>query len=255
MDKLNCVVIDDERTAREGVAKYVGQVPYLSLVGKCKSAMELDAVLFDQEVDLLLLDINMPGLSGIDWLKHAYKPPMVIFTTAHREYALEGFELNVVDYLLKPIPFARFSQAVNKAYQQARSKTLEKMGGARVGAVEKGPAAKSPLLEDRYIFIKEDQQTIKIYLRDILYFEAAVDYIFIHTATKRYMTLFSMKQVEQEVEGDHFLRIHRSYIINTHQVKIIEGRQVVIGEVKLPISRNLFPEVYDHLVSNNLWKE
>ena len=240
MDKLNCVVVDDERTAREGIAKYVEQVPYLSLVGKCKSAMELDAVLFEEEVDLLLLDINMPGLSGIDWLKHAHKPPMVIFTTAHREYALDGFELNVVDYLLKPIPFARFSQATKKAYQLT-------------GPIS--PAKKSSNSEDRYIFIKEDQQTIKIYLRDILYFEAAIDYIFIHTATKRHMTLFSMKQVEQEVEGEHFLRIHRSYIINTHKVKMIEGRQVVIGEAKLPVSRNLFPEVYDHLVSNKLWKE
>lgn len=240
MGKLNCVVTDDERAAREGIANYVKQVPYLNLVGKCKSAMELDAVLFEEEVDLVLLDINMPGISGLDWLKHAQKPPMVIFTTAHREYALEGYELNVVDYLLKPISFARFSQAINKAYQLTRKKAVPN---------------KMSIDEDRYIFIKEDQQTIKIYLRDILYFEAAVDYIFIHTAKKRYMTLFSMKQVEQQVEGYHFLRIHRSYIINTHHVKVIEGRQVVIGDTKLQISRNLFQEVYDHLVSNNLWKE
>ena len=182
----------------------------------------------------------MPGLSGIDWLKHSLNPPMVIFTTAHREYALEGFELNVVDYLLKPISFARFSQAVNKAFKLAGSQTSP---------------GKSHKDQDRYIFIKEDQQTIKIYLKDILYFEAAVDYIFIHTKEKRYMTLFSMKQVEQEVEGEPFLRIHRSFIINTHQVKMIEGRQVAIGDKKLSISRNLFQEVYDHLVSKNLWKE
>lgn len=240
MEKLNCVVTDDERTAREGIAKYVQQIPYLNLVGKCKSAMELDAVLFEEETDLVLLDINMPGLSGLDWLKHARKPPMVIFTTAHREYALDGYELNVVDYLLKPISFGRFTQAVNKACQLVKSNA---------------PAKKNPLSEDRFIFIKEDQQTIKIFLRDILYFEAAVDYIFIHTAQKRYMTLFSMKQAEQETAGENFLRIHRSYIINTRHVKMIEGRQVVIGEAKIPISRNLFQEVYDQLVSTNLWKE
>lgn len=240
MEKLNCVVTDDERTAREGIAKYVHQIPYLNLVGKCKSAMELDAALFEEETDLVLLDINMPGLSGLDWLKHARKPPMVIFTTAHREYALDGYELNVVDYLLKPISFGRFTQAVNKACQLVNSKA---------------PAKKNPLNEDRFIFIKEDHQTIKIFLRDILYFEAAVDYIFIHTAQKRYMTLFSMKQAEQETAGENFLRIHRSYIINTRHVKMIEGRQVVIGEAKLPISRNLFQEVYDQLVSTNLWKE
>lgn len=240
MDKLSCVVVDDERTAREGIASYVLQIPYLSLVDKCKSTIELDAVLFKEDVGLVLLDINMPGLTGMDWLKHAQKPPLVIFTTAHREYALDGFELNVVDYLLKPISFARFSQAIKKAYQQEQSKTHVK---------------KTVSDENRFIFIKEDQQTIKIFLRDILYFEAAVDYIFIHTAQKRYMTLFSMNQVEKEVAGLSFLRIHRSFIINTNHVKVIEGRQVIIGNVKLPISRNLFPEVYEQLVSNNLWKE
>ena len=240
MDKLNCVVVDDERTAREGIASYVLQIPYLSLVDKCKSTNELDAVLFKECVDLVLLDINMPGLTGMDWLKHAQKPPMVIFTTAHREYALEGFELNVVDYLLKPISLARFTQAIKKAYQLKHS----------------GNPVKKPVSgEERFIFIKEDQQTIKIFLRDILYFEAAVDYIFIHTAHKRYMTLFSMNQVEKEVAGLSFLRIHRSFIINTNHVKVIEGRQVLIGDVKLPISRNLFPEVYERLVSDNLWKE
>lgn len=240
MDKLSCIVVDDEKTAREGLASYVRQIPYLTLAGKCKSAIELDAALCQEAVDLIFLDINMPGLTGLEWLKHTQKSAMVIFTTAHREYALDGFELNVVDYLLKPISFARFSQAVSKAYNLGQSKM---------------PLRKNAKAEDRYIFIKEDHQTIKIYLRDILYFEAAVDYIFIHTAEKRYMTLFSMKQVEEEVDNYHFLRIHRSYIVNTHQVKIIEGRQVVIGKTKLPISRNLFHEVYDQLVSNNLWKE
>ena len=239
MSKLNCVVVDDEKTAREGISGYVRQIPYLTLVGECKGAIELDELLLKTSVDLVLLDINMPGLTGIDWLKHTQKPPMVIFTTAHREYALDGFELSAVDYLLKPISFARFSQAIKKAYQLSKAMV---------------PASKDPN-EEKYIFIKEDHQTIKLFLREILYFEAAVDYIFIHTENKRHMTLFSMKQVEQELTGHGFLRIHRSYIINTRQVKMIDGRQVVIGKNKLPISRNLFQEVYDQLVSNNLWKE
>src|SRR5690606_637044 len=175
---------------------------------KCKTATELDAVLLEKQVELVLLDINMPGISGVDWLKYSLNPPMVIFTTAHREYALDGFELNVVDYLLKPISFARFSQAVNKAYKLAAPQSA---------------TVKNVKPEDRYIFIKEDQQAIKIFLKDILYFEAAVDYIFIHTAEKRYMTLFSMKQVEQEVEGENFLRIHRSFIVNTRHISMIEG--------------------------------
>lgn len=240
MNKLRCVVTDDEKTAREGVAGYVRQIPYLELVAECKTATELDAVLLEKHVDLVLLDINMPGISGVDWLKYSLNPPMVIFTTAHREYALDGFELNVVDYLLKPISFARFSQAVNKAYKLAAPQSA---------------TVKNVKPEDRYIFIKEDQQAIKIFLKDILYFEAAVDYIFIHTAEKRYMTLFSMKQVEQEVEGENFLRIHRSFIVNTRHISMIEGRQVMIRGKKLPISRNLFQEVYDQLVSKNLWRE
>jgi DNA-binding LytR/AlgR family response regulator len=240
MGKLNCIVVDDEKTAREGIAEYVKQIPYLTLTGTYKSAVELDAALLKEDVDLVLLDINMPGITGLEWLKHAHKPPMVIFTTAHREYALEGYELNVVDYLLKPIALARFSQAVNKAYNLAKTSKS---------------TVKPTRPEERYIFIKEDQHTIKIFLKDILYFEAAVDYIFIHTKEKRYITLFSMKQVEQEVEGEPFLRIHRSFIINTDHVKMIEGRQVVIGDIRLPISRDLFPVVYEQLVSNKLWKE
>lgn len=233
-------MVDDEKTAREGIADYVQQIPFLVLTGKCKGAVELDALLLQQRADIILLDINMPGISGLEWLKHSQKSSMVIFTTAHREYALDGFDLNVIDYLLKPISFARFSQAINKACQVASSRIAP-------WNVEKA--------EDRHIFIKEDQQTIKIYLRDILYFEAAVDYIFIHTVEKRYMTLFSMKQVEQQVEGHHFLRIHRSYIINTHHMKLIEGRELIIGKAKLPISRDLFQSVYDHLVSRHLWRE
>lgn len=240
MNRYNCVVVDDEKTAREGIADYVQQIPFLTLAGKCKSALELDALLLTQKADIILLDINMPGLSGLEWLKRSHQSFLVILTTAHREYALDGFDLNVIDYLLKPISFARFSQAINKACQVASSRLASR---------------DTSNTEDHHIFIKEDQQTIKIYLKDILYFEAAVDYIFIHCSDKRYMTLFSMKQVEQEVEGHHFLRIHRSYIINTHHVKLIEGRELVIGKVKLPISRDLFQSVYDHLVSNNLWKE
>ena len=153
MNKLRCVVTDDEKTAREGIAGYVRQIPYLELVAECKTATELDAVLLEKHVDLVLLDINMPGISGVDWLKYSLNPPMVIFTTAHREYALDGFELNVVDYLLKPISFARFSQAVNKAYKLAAPQSA---------------TVKNVKPEDRYIFIKEDQQAIKIFLKDIL---------------------------------------------------------------------------------------
>lgn len=240
MRSISCIVVDDEKMAREGIAHYVGQIPYLRLCGQCKSAIELDAVLLEDDIDLVLLDINMPGMSGLEWLKHARKPPMVILTTAHREYALDGYDLNVIDYLLKPTSFARFSQATLKAYQQVQKNVQQNEISSDA---------------DRYIFIKEDQQTIKIFLKDILYFEAAVDYIYIHTSEKRYMTLFSMKQVEEEVGGLSFLRIHRSYIINMKKVKMIKGHQVVIGLDELPVSRKLFQQVYDQLVNNTLWKE
>jgi len=236
---MKCIVVDDEKPAREGLADYVSRIDFLELIGTCKSALELSPLLRQQPADLILLDIQMPDLSGIDWLKNTQRPPLVIFTTAYREYAVDGFELDAVDYLLKPISFARFLKACNKALA--------------LHTQEQTPSRSE---EDPYIFIKVDHQLIRILLQDILYIEAAGDYVFFHTGDgQRHITLLSLKQVEQQLPPRQFLRIHRSYIVNPSQVSALEGNQVLIGENKLPISRGYAEAVYDILVKGRLWKK
>ncbi|NME67514.1 LytR/AlgR family response regulator transcription factor [Flammeovirga aprica] len=236
---MNCIIVDDEMIAREGIAKYVKEIPYLNLIAKCKSVFELDEVLMKSEIDLVFLDIQMPGITGVDWLKNASNPPHIIFTTAHREFAVEGFELNAVDYLLKPITLPRFAKAVAKSYKIWN---------------DKKEVVTTPSNNDDYIFIKEDQQTVKVKLEDILYIEAAVDYIFIHTKEKRHITLFSMKQVEQKLPENQFIRIHRSFIVNAEYVEAIEGKMLIVNGQKLNISRSLYNEVYDKITKGKVWK-
>lgn len=236
---MNCIVVDDELIAREGIAKYVNEIPYLNLVAKCKSAFELDEVLMKNEVDLVFLDIQMPGITGVEWLKNSTNPPQIIFTTAHREFAVEGFELNAIDYLLKPITLPRFAKAVAKSYKIWNDKK------------EDTTVANT---SDDYIFIKEDQQTVKVKLEDILFIEAAVDYIFIHTKEKRHITLFSMKQVEQKLPKDQFIRIHRSFIVNADCVEAIEGKMLIVNGQRLNISRSMYNEVYEKITKGKVWK-
>lgn len=235
---MNCIVVDDELIAREGIAKYVNEIPYLSLIAKCRSVFELDEVLMNNTIDLIFLDIQMPGITGIDWLKNTSNPPQIIFTTAHREFAVDGFELNAVDYLLKPIALPRFAKAVAKSYKVWNDKKESLM----------------PKNADDYIFIKEDQQTVRVKLEDIVYIEAAVDYIFIHTVNKRHITLFSMKQVEEKLTKEQFIRIHRSFIVNIDYVQAIEGKMLLVQDKKLNISRSLYSDVYDKITGGKVWK-
>lgn len=238
--KISCLVIDDEPVARKGLALYVSQTPFLELVGTCKSALEATAIMHEQDVDLLFLDIQMPELSGIDFMKSLEQPPVVIFTTAYRDYAIEGFELNALDYLVKPISFQRFLKAANKA--QGHFEMLRQQSPVAAGA------------KDDYFFIKSDGQFIRIKLEDVLYFESEKDYVFIYTRQKRYLTLLSLKQLEKELPGDRFLRVHRSFIVSLDKVELMEGNQVVIGDRKIPVSRTLHETIYNKLIAGRLWK-
>ncbi len=238
--KISCLVIDDEPVARKGLALYVEQTPFLELVGTCKSALEATAIVHEQEVDLLFLDIQMPELSGIDFMKSLDQPPAVIFTTAYRDYAIEGFELNALDYLVKPISFQRFLKAANKA--QSHFEMLR----------QQSPVATST--KDDYFFIKSDGQFIRIKLEDVLYFESEKDYVFIYTRQKRYLTLLSLKQLEKELPEDRFLRVHRSFIISLDKVELMEGNQVLIADRKIPVSRTLHETIYNRLIAGRLWK-
>ncbi len=237
---INCLVIDDEPVARKGIAGYVEQTPFLSLVGTCKGALEANEVLHQQPVDLLFLDIQMPDLTGTEFVRSLEHPPAVIFTTAYRDYAIEGFELNALDYLVKPISFQRFLKAANKAKHHFE--------------MQRQPAQKTPSPDPEYFFIKSDGQFIKIKLEDVLFFESEKDYVFIHTLQKRYMTLLSLKQLESELPPEKFLRVHRSFIVSLDKIELMDGNLLIIRDKRIPVSRSLQDTIFNTLIAGRLWK-
>lgn len=235
MTTLTCLIIDDEPLARQGLAAYVDQIDFLELKGECKNAVEATRLLKETSIDLLLLDIHMPMMSGVAFLREIKHPPMVIFTTAHREYALEGFELEAVDYLLKPISFPRFLRAVSKALELSGKEALKNN-------------------EQEHFYVKEDGVYIKLHHDDILYIEGEKDYIFIHTIKKRHMVLTSMKAACQRLPEERFMRVHRSYIVHLQHVTALEGASLHIGEVNVPVSKQYREVVYQKVIGDNLWK-
>ncbi len=238
---IKCLVVDDEPVARKGMAGYVEQTPFLSLVDSCKSAIEANEVLHKKEVDLLFLDIQMPDLTGTEFVRSLENPPAVIFTTAYRDYAIEGFELNALDYLVKPISFQRFLKAANKA------KSFFEM--------QRQPATPKPTNTGQdYFFIKSDGQFIKIKLDDVLFFESEKDYVFIYTVQKRYLTLLSLKQLEKELPPERFLRVHRSFLVSLEKVELVDGNQLVIKDKRIPVSRSLQETIFNTLIAGRLWK-
>ena len=232
--KLKCVIIDDEHIAREGLVDYVEKVDYLELAGTLPHALNASTFLRDHQPDLLYLDIQMPDLSGLEFLRTLSQPPMVIFTTAHRKFAVEGFELDAVDYLMKPISFERFLKASNKALQLKENQTH------------------SP--SEEYFFIKSGKQYIKINFEEITFIESAKDYVFIFTEDQRHMALLTLKQIEDKLPSQLFLRVHRSYMVAISAIDRIEGNRIKIGEHEIPISRNLQEHVFDQLINKRLWK-
>ncbi len=218
-----CLIVDDEKLGRDLIASYLAHFPYLELGGQCSSAIEAVQLLSQQEFDLLFLDINMPQISGIELLRQNPRLPLTILCTAYSEYALESYEFDVVDYLLKPIEFIRFSKAVAKAMERLNAK-IPNLTEPKVAP----PAS---------FFVKSDYKKVKIVTADILYIEAMEKYIRIHTEKERVLTLMSMSKVLEFLPESSFLRIHRSYIVNTSKIDMLEGNMVIIGEAKLPISK------------------
>ena len=230
-----CLIVDDEPLAREGLEQYVRKMPGLELTGSCQSAIEALAFLQKEKPDLLFLDIQMPEMTGLELMKALSKPPKVIFTTAYREFAVEGFDLNAVDYLVKPISFERFARAIQKV--QHNQETIP---------------AKTPKKPEDHIFIKSDGQIIKIPISEIIYAESAKDYVFIHTVSKRYMALLPLKQLEENLPENQFMRVHRSYLVAIAAVDRLEGNYLYIGKTKVPISRSLHDEIYQKVIQGRL---
>ncbi len=226
MKMISCAVIDDEPIAREILEDFITQDDRLTLQGNYKNAKEALKGIMTHPVELVFLDINMPGLTGFQFLKSLTHPPAVIFTTAYREHAMEGFDANAIDYLLKPIAIERFLLSVNKAWQFLRPSVIET---ADVDAVKEN--------ED-FFFVKADGGLVKIFFEEILFIEALKEYVKIVTKEKSVVTYHTISGLEEKLPAGKFYRIHRSYIVNIKAITAIEAFIVKIGKHELPISRN-----------------
>jgi two-component system LytT family response regulator len=217
---LNCVIIDDEPLAVELLQSYIDRIPELRLVRSFNDAPDAAAYLTSNPVDLMFLDIQMPHINGIQLLKSLEKPPMVIFTTAYGEYAAEGFELDAIDYLLKPFDMGRFQRSVSKAIEYHKF------------------VAKEPPVNP-YIFVKSEYQVIKINLDDIRYIEALDDYIKIYTVTGRpILTLMTLKAMTERLPDDKFARVHRSFIVSLGRIDSVRNRKIKIGDSEIPVGNS-----------------
>ena len=215
MIKIDCLVVDDEPNAGKLLEDYIAKTPHLTLKGKCFDAMEALEFLQNTRVDLIFLDINMPRLSGMELANLLPKHQKLIFTTAYSEYAIESYEFNVIDYLLKPISFKRFLKAIEKADH----------------ILQEQPSA---VPHEDYIFVKSDKKMIRITLKDILYFEAVKEYIYVHSAGRKILIYKRMKELAEKLPAD-FIRVHNSYLINCNHIGRIEGNFVLIGGESIPL--------------------
>lgn len=221
---MKCIIVDDEPLAIEILESYVSKIDQLEIAGTFRNAVSAFAFLQQNTIDLIFLDIQMPKLSGIDFLRTLKNPPKVILTTAFRDYALDGFELEVVDYLLKPIPFERFLKAVAKVlHQPAPAATTPKPDAAAA---------------DSFVYFKVDKKMIKTRMADILYIESIKDYVKVKTADKEIITQQKISYLEESLPRDLFLRIHRSFIVNVERIDAYSATDVEIGKHFVPIGRN-----------------
>jgi DNA-binding LytR/AlgR family response regulator len=240
---IRCVVIDDEPLARECITGYVEQVDFLELVGEGSNPLDLEKIMSANKVDLVFLDIQMPVINGIDFLKMTRQPPQVVITTAYPSYALEGYQLDVLDYLLKPITFSRFFKAATKAKEQWSLR-------GQVPPAD-GPAPAQP----DHFFIKCDSKFERIYFNEILYVQALQNYVTIFTTRGKFITLLYLKNVEENLDSGLFLRVHKSFIVSIPRIQSIENNEIVIGDFRIPISRNYREQVLDRVVNDKLWRK
>lgn len=229
--KINCLIVDDEELAQRLVEKYVADIPELNLIAKCDNAMEASSALRQNDIDLIFLDINMPKISGLNFLKGLKNPPMVIIATAYREYAVEGFELDVVDYLNKPFSFDRFFRAVNKVIDKMQLQKSKHDNYILQPEIRRQ-------IDESFIFIKSDKITYKIDYKDILYIESVGDYVKIITAEKVTMAYQSLKHLETLLPSKYFPRVHKSFMVSVSKINSIEGNMIKIGETVVPIGRS-----------------
>jgi DNA-binding LytR/AlgR family response regulator len=234
---IRCIAIDDEPLALRQITGYIKKTPFLEFAGECSSALQAIEIVNAGNIDLMFVDINMPDLSGLDFVKSLENPPRIIFVTAYSEYALEGFRVDALDYLLKPISYADFLKSANKAkswFEKSISKTSEVK------------------ISKDYLFIKSEYKVLRINFADIKYIEGMSEYIRIHLTTgKPVMTLLSMKAVEEVLPDDKFMRVHRSYIVSLSKISVIERNRIIFdGNVYIPVSEQ-YKAAFQKFVDSN----
>ncbi|MBK9014006.1 MAG: response regulator transcription factor [Saprospiraceae bacterium] len=221
MFQYRTLIVDDEKPAVELLLAYAAKIPELEVVGTAHSAISAKPILQEKPIDLLFLDIQMPDLTGLQLLRMLKNPPAVVLTTAYSEFALEGYELDVLDYLLKPIEFERFYRAVSKL----------------VGSRQPTVGSQAVPLQDEYFFVKTDHQILKVNFADILFIESLREYVRIHTTTQRIVARLALQRLEELLPAAKFIRIHRTYIVNIDAVQKIEGNLLYVGKEQLPVSK------------------
>lgn len=239
MQKLNCIIVEDEPLAAEIVAEFVDATPFLNLVRICNNALSAREALRDNVVDVMFLDINMPKLSGLEFLRTLPKPPKVIITTAYHQYGVDGFDLQVVDYLLKPIEEDRFKTAVNKLLLPVHLQTT-------VSAT--GPKKEVPIRP--YYFFTVNKRAVKIYLDEILYFESIKDSVVVHTINNEYVTHYQLGELESLMRAENFLRVHRSFLVAIDKIDSYSAAEIEMAGRSLPIGRSHKDYVLEKLGRN-----
>lgn len=229
--KIKCIVTDDEPVARKGLRGYIEKIDFLTLAGECEDAIQLNAMLKTTQADLIFLDIEMPDMTGLEFLSNLTNPPKVIIVSAYEQYALKGYEFDVVDYLLKPVPFDRFLKSVNRVHDLLQKEHQD---------------------DPDYIFVKSDKQLKKIRFADIQFIESMENYVIIHTISSKETVYTTLKQIYESLPKDIFLQTHRSYIVNIEKVTAIDGNQLSIPPHKIPVGRNFRDEVFNIILNNRL---
>lgn len=229
--KIKCIITDDEPVARKGLRGYIEKIDFLTLTGECEDAIQLNTLLKTQQVDLIFLDIEMPEMTGLELLSNLTNPPKVIIVSAYEQYALKGYEFEVVDYLLKPVSFNRFLKSANRIHDLLQTEQKD---------------------ADDYIFVKSDKQLKKILFRDILFIESMENYVIIQTVSSKEIVYTTLKQIHESLPQDIFQQTHRSYIVNIDQVNAIDGNLLNVNSHKIPVARNLRDNVFNLILNNRL---
>jgi DNA-binding LytR/AlgR family response regulator len=237
---MKCIIVDDEPLAQDLLEDFIGRVTFLQLRKRCRNVMDAMKILQKESIDLIFLDIQMPKITGIQFAGSIAKAPMIIFTTAFSKYAVESYNLDAVDYLLKPFSFERFLKAVNKAYSIYAGKDKR--------AIE----AEDSGLAGEFIFVNAEYSSVKINLNDILYIEGLKDYVKIYAGAKPLLTLQSLKSLEGKLPGKHFIRVHRSYIVSIDKIDSIQRNRIVIGDKYIPIGETYKDEFYERIGKHNV---